>query len=310
MASKILCIIDGATDEKFRISKVLKPMLKGYFKTTPWGFETESNTCIINLLGIEDVPKNSRAWFEAKGSGINLSDNDLVMRTSMVNVEDGVISSLSNRSDEINIPGYYSLGSYKGIMVLKDRAGELKDIISYPVHMHMGERLPENLGISQPLKGDDVYLIPWSPSVKPKIAELNINGYAVTGIPLVKGIASAIGMKHSERKDFTGDTDTNLSAKIDMTMEMADKVDFVLLHINGTDEAGHRTSEKEKTEFRDKVIKMVNDKLMSSEHQVVVTSDHGTSILSGRHMDIRQPYYTNFDIKFNESEGIREWLKR
>ncbi|MBK5253588.1 MAG: alkaline phosphatase family protein [Peptostreptococcaceae bacterium] len=310
MASKILCIIDGATDEKFQISEMLKLMFRGYFLTTPDGYETESNTCIMNLLGVENIPKNSRAWFEAKGNGINLCDNDLVLRTSLVNIKDGIITSLSNRSDEIDLPGYFSLGDYKGIMVLKGRANELSDVTSYPVHKHMGERLPEDLGIEQPLKDEGIYLVPWSPSVKPKIKEWNIEGFAVTGIPLVKGIAKAIGMKSSENQEFTGDVDTNILAKIDMVLDMAEKADFVLLHINGADEAAHRMNEEEKIEFRNKVIEMVNDKLMSSKHQVVVTSDHGTSSISGHHMKIKQPYYTNFDIKFNESEGIREWLKR
>ena len=305
MAGKILCIIDGATDEKFNIDESLRPFLKGYFKTTNKGMETESCNCIMNLLGVLDIPKNSRAWMEAIGDNIELKDNDFVVRTSMVNVDENMKAvSLCHRSDEIHMPGYHSLGSYKGIYIAKG-----KDAADFPVHKHMGEKLPIDLGIPQPLKKEGIFLVPWAPSVCPGVKE-KIDGYAVTGISLVKGIAKTLGMKYSDLDDFTGDVDTNLSRKISLTLEKAYTEEFVLLHINGTDEAAHRLNPLEKDKFRATVINIVIKNLMNSKNEVIVTSDHGTSPITGKHIDMKQPYYANFEIKLKEDEGVREWLRQ
>ncbi|HKK95177.1 MAG TPA: alkaline phosphatase family protein [Anaerovoracaceae bacterium] len=305
MSGKILCVIDGATDEKFNINESLKPFLKGYFKTTNKGMETESCNCIMNLLGIIDIPQNSRAWMEAIGDNIELKDNDLVMRTSMVNVDkDMKAISLCHRSCEIDLPRYYNMGSYKGIYITKEECA-----VDFPVHKHMGERIPNDLGIPQPLKAEGIYLIPWAPSICPKVKE-KINGYAVTGISLVKGIAKTLGMKYSDCADFTGDVDTDIMKKIKLTLDKADTEKFVLLHINGTDEAAHRLNPLEKDKFRTTVINIVIENLMGSKHKVIITSDHGTSPITGKHINMKQPYYANFDIELKEDEGVREWLKQ
>ena len=47
----------------------------------------------------------------------------------------------------------------------------------------------------------------------------------------------------------TGDTDTDLTAKVAATLQAAQKYPFVLLHINGADEAAHRKHAKEKSNF-------------------------------------------------------------
>jgi len=310
MACKILCIIDGATDEHYCINDTLQKNLRGYFQTTPEGYETESSTCIFNLLGVSNIPKNSRAWFEAMGLGIALNPDDLVLRTSMVHVKKGIIKTLTNQSDAIELPDYYSLGGYKGVLVFRHGADRFNEIRPFPVHQHMGDPLPEALGIVQPLKAQGIYLVPWAPSVKPDLAAFPIKGVAITGIALVKGMSQALGLEIKDNESFTGDVDTNLTTKIEETLVLAQQYPFVLLHINGADEAGHRMDEPQKRVFREQVVQAIQTRLMVSEHQVLVTSDHGTSVITGKHMNIKQPYYTNFESNFKEKEGIRKWLKQ
>lgn len=91
-------------------------------------------------------------------------------------------------------------------------------------------------------------------------------------------------------KGATGDVDTDLDAKTEAALRAAERYPFVLLHINGADEAAHRHDSAEKETFLRRVDDRVLSRLLASEHEIVVASDHGADPESGAHLGGPQPF--------------------
>ena len=80
--------------------------------------------------------------------------------------------------------------------------------------------------------------------------------------------------------------DTDLDAKTEAALRAAERYPFVLLHINGADEAAHRHDSAEKETF----LRRVDDRV-ASEHEIMVASDHGADPESGAHLGGPQPFF-------------------
>ncbi len=110
---------------------------------------------------------------------------------------------------------------------------------------------------------------------------------------LVKGMASGMGMLAPSIPGATADTDTSLPAKLHMALSLAERCGLVVIHINGADEAAHRKNPQEKAAFLQRVDSVLLRGLWerrSSGDRLLITSDHGTSPVSGRHERFRQPF--------------------
>ena len=82
-----------------------------------------------------------------------------------------------------------------------------------------------------------------------------------------------------------------LEAKTAAALSAAEQYPFVLLHINGADEAAHRKNAAQKTQFISKVDAQVFSRLLRSQHELTVVSDHGTDPETGLHTGMPQPLF-------------------
>ena len=85
---------------------------------------------------------------------------------------------------------------------------------------------------------------PWSAGYKPSMKTLQemfgINsGVVITAVDLIKGIGVLAGLKPVEVEGATGLFDTNYEGKAQAAIEALKHNDFVYLHIEASDEAGH-----------------------------------------------------------------------
>ena len=158
------------------------------------------------------------------------------------------------------------------------------------VRLCMPKGLPP---ITQPFSDQNIFLIPWGESSAVALPKVQTSSAVVCGIDLVRGIGRAMGFDIVDDAAFTGDTNTDIIQKTKTALVYAQKGKFVLLHINGADEAAHRRNALEKSSFIEKVIAQCALPLLQSEVFAVVTSDHGTDSVSGCHIDNPQPFYTN-----------------
>jgi len=107
-----------------------------------------------------------------------------------------------------------------------------------------------------------------------------MNSCCIAGIPVVKGVASFLGMDIITVHGATGYPDTNLRGKFRETLESLQKYDFALLHINGADILSHDGKREEKTKFIEKIdlsLGEVMGKVNLEDTLVIITSDHRTA---------------------------------
>jgi 2,3-bisphosphoglycerate-independent phosphoglycerate mutase len=305
--SKILCIIDGMSGPDFdteNFPALASFPIKGTIETVPDGFEAETLSCVLSLLGIKP-PKNIRGWIEALGAGIDVCPDDLIFRGSWVSLDgSGICSGFCGAPREI--PGlgharYVFLSGYKCLLIIPGCASCAASIqMPLPFEL-LGKYANNCLCPDVPLLRDALALInaidpnramiPWAPSTVQAMPDLS-QFAAVCGANIVRGIAKALNMRLVTGNTMTGDTDTDLSAKLKCALELADEHPFVMLHIGGCDEAAHRMNKTEKDEFLHKVDKTVISGLLQSGHAIDVVSDHGSDPLTGRHIGGGQPIFS------------------
>lgn len=119
------------------------------------------------------------------------------------------------------------------------------------------------------------------PEVEPINEKYDLNSVCIAETGLIMGIGRFAGMDIIEVEGATGGTDTNLDNIIDEIVKhvTGDEYNFLLINIDGADEAGHDGSFEEKLEFIEKVDKIVIKKLLEIEDcYIILTADHSTPI--------------------------------
>ena len=81
----------------------------------------------------------------------------------------------------------------------------------------------------------------WRQSVPVALPPFPQKSAVICGKELVKGIARLLHMELFPVKGATGDVDTDLDAKTEAALRAAEHCPFVLMHINGADEAAIAT---------------------------------------------------------------------
>jgi 2,3-bisphosphoglycerate-independent phosphoglycerate mutase len=128
---------------------------------------------------------------------------------------------------------------------------------------------------------------PWSPGYKPVMPTLKdmfrINRSAViSAVDLIQGIGVYAGMEVIRVKGATGLYDTNYEGKARAAVDALKRSDFVYLHVEASDEAGHEGDVELKTrtiEYLDKrIVKYVLEQTAEFEEDVAIAvlPDHPT----------------------------------
>jgi 2,3-bisphosphoglycerate-independent phosphoglycerate mutase len=149
------------------------------------------------------------------------------------------------------------------------------------------ENHPVNLERAAKGKDKANSIWPWSPGYRPAMKTLQelfgIKGGAViSAVDLIRGIGVYAGLEVIMVEGATGLYDTNYEGKTRAALEALRKVDFVFLHIEASDEAGHEgdVDMKVKTiEYLDRrVVKTVLETIADWDEPVTVAllPDHPT----------------------------------
>ncbi len=128
----------------------------------------------------------------------------------------------------------------------------------------------------------------WGQGVKPAMPEFsklyNVKGSIISAVDLIKGIGKIIGLKVINVPGATGYYDTNYLGKAEYALESFKKRDFVFVHVEAPDEAGHNGDLREKIRsierFDESVVGTILKGLKSSgeEFRALVLSDHATPL--------------------------------
>lgn len=314
---KILVIIDGAEASDYinceNINYIKKVGTFGTINNTPEGMETNSLTCILNMLGVphKNIPKG-RAYLEAIAIDEKINKDDLILRCNNINIKNDIlISCFKNTKTVIDKEKFkdvrlIDMGSYKNLLIINEGKKYYDSIVTYPPHENLGKSIKDILPKCSDKKVESMLtkliynynLYPWGQSVKdeiPTFYELHgKEGAVVCKTEIVFGIAKAMNMYVPILNNATADVDTNLIEKVQKALELSKKYDFVLLHINGADESAHRRNQEEKIKFINKIDREVIGcliKNIDSNTSLIISSDHGTSAKTGNHSNEEVDYY-------------------
>jgi len=141
-------------------------------------------------------------------------------------------------------------------------------------------------------KANSIWL--WSPGYKPEMKTLletyNLNsGAVISAVDLIKGIGVYAGLKVIEVEGATGLYDTNYEGKAQAAIDALRERDFVYLHIEASDEAGHEGNVelKMKTiEYLDyRVVKPIFEEVSKWDEPVTIAilPDHPTPCVYKTH---------------------------
>ncbi len=163
------------------------------------------------------------------------------------------------------------------------------------------EKHPVNIKREQAGKPKADIIWPWSPGLKPKMPTLKelygINsGGVISAVDLIHGIGKLAGLDAVFVEGVTGLYDTNYEGKVEAAVEALKTKDFVFLHIEASDEAGHEGDfelKKKTLEYLDKrVMKyLVAETAKFTEPvSIAILPDHPTPCYKKTHTRAAVPF--------------------
>lgn len=142
---------------------------------------------------------------------------------------------------------------------------------------------------------------PWSPGYRPQMETLQKlfgikSGSVISAVDLIMGIGVYAGLKLIHVEGATGLYDTNYEGKAEAAIEALKNDDFVYLHIEASDEAGHEGDYELKTktiEYLDnRVVKTVYEATKDWDEPVTIAilPDHPTPCAIKTHTNKPVPF--------------------
>lgn len=128
---------------------------------------------------------------------------------------------------------------------------------------------------------------PWSGGKKPSLVpfreKYGLAGGIISAVDLLNGIARLAGMEVIRVPGATGFLDTDYEAKARYALKALDRLDFVYMHVEAPDEAGHMGSVEEKVRAIERLDEAIGIILDRPETVVAVLPDHPTPIRCKTH---------------------------
>ena len=116
---------------------------------------------------------------------------------------------------------------------------------------------------------------PWSGGYRPSMETLMQqypqvkSGAVISAVDLIQGIGKYAGLRIIKVKGATGLADTNYEGKAEAAIEALKKDDFVFVHVEASDEAGHDGD----LELKLKTIEYLDQRLIAPIYQYAMSSD-------------------------------------
>lgn len=293
----------------------------GLIHTTPIGMPPGSDICNLSIFGYD--PKKyytGRSPLEAASVGVELGVNDFAFRCNLVtlgennsimedfsghhienSVAESIIKNLVKEFKDENVEFYSGVG-YRNLMVIRDCNFDLE---TTPPHDISGEQikdhLPKGFGSEiiqnitnkavECIKGIDsakvnsIWL--WGEGKKPLLDSFEklygMKGAVISGVDLINGIGINAGLDIINVPGATGFLDTNFKGKAEYAIKALDDHDYIFIHVEAPDEAGHMGSVEEKIKASENINTLILPILLEYAKnndgvRILVTPDHPTPI--------------------------------
>jgi len=133
---------------------------------------------------------------------------------------------------------------------------------------------------------------PQMPAFKEKYG---VEGTVISAVDLIKGLGRIIGLKAPDVPGATGYYDTNYEGKIEYALDSLKESDFVFVHVEATDEAGHNGDLRAKISAIEKFDSVIVGQTLSyidknPETRVLLLPDHPTPVKERTHTSEAVPF--------------------
>ena len=134
-----------------------------------------------------------------------------------------------------------------------------------------------------------------APKMSPFPERYGLSGSVVAAVDLIKGIGSYAGLRVVNVPGATGYTDTNFRGKGEVALRELAERDFVLIHVEAPDEAGHNGDAEEKVRAIERIDAEIVGPLLTSARnegdlRMLVLPDHPTPVAIRTHSQEPVPF--------------------
>lgn len=151
---------------------------------------------------------------------------------------------------------------------------------------------------------------PAMPTFKDKYG---LNGALISAVDLTKGLGVYAGFEIIKVPGATGYIDTNYAGKADYALKALEDKDFLYLHIEAPDEAGHSGNLSDKIKAIEDIDNIVIGKILKEagkidDFKILLMPDHATPLKIRTHSSEPVPFiiYDSSNIKFNKNAAYSE----
>jgi len=155
-------------------------------------------------------------------------------------------------------------------------------------------------------------LWPWSPGKKPRMESFEkrfgARGAVISAVDLIKGLAVYAGMDVIQVDGATGLYDTNYEGKAAACLETLKNHDFVYVHVEAPDEAGHDRNLNLKIQCIEDLDRRLVQRILDGldrkamEAVVALLPDHPTPVAHGKH--VRDPVPVAIRDRMSEPDRV------
>jgi len=304
----------------------------GLVHTVPAGMTPSSDVANLSVLGYDPAAVYSgRSPLEAASIGVELGPSDVAYRCNFVTIVEGVMKDhaagyiTTDESRRCIAALQAALGggafefhtgvSYRNLMVW--RGGSLvpctapHDILDKPVDdylpgvregvhgdpaaqalVRLRRQADEVLATVRP--GTSAWF--WGEGTAPSMPRFErlygLSGAVIGAVDLIRGIGRYAGLEVYDVPGATGDLATDYGAKARAAVAALERHDFVWIHVEAPDEAGHMGDLNEKIRAIERVDAQVLGPVLASSRRpaVLVLPDHYTLLRTRTHAGRAVPF--------------------
>ncbi len=217
------------------------------------------------------------------------------------------------------IPPHDAIGEQISKILPKAKSPKTQKTASLLTELINNSRLiltphPVNVAREKAGKAPGNLIWPWGGGKKPAMPSFKqkygLQATVVSAVDLVKGIATCAGMRFVSVIGATGLYNTNYEGKADSALKALEDHDFVFVHVEAPDEAGHCRDWALKVKTIEDLDKRLVGRILdglSEPYAIAVLPDHPTPIPIGTHtrdpvpFAIQSPFLQADDVtKFDE----------
>lgn len=236
---------------------------------------------------------------------------------------------------------FYPGVAYRHLMVMRDGPAHIRTV---PPHDVMGERAEDHMPQGEQaawiraLMADSVEILKeaevnrrriargarpatqiwlWGSGKAPRLPALRdrfgAEGGVISAVDLVKGIGISAGLRVIQVPGITGYLDTNYSGKAEYAVAALEELDFVYVHVEAPDEAGHNGDLEAKIQAIDDFDRWVMGPVLEGlqafeDFRLMVLPDHRTPLAVRTHTP--EPVPVAIYASDGEPDGMRAFSER